>query len=124
MVSMCMKAGSSAMHAAPIRSARVETLSPDAAVHPQARPPCLPDFILRVQGEPLGHPVVIVDTMGYADQAYRERKGRMHGIMSSALDGAPVVDHDFGQPEEMTQEERNKAIGRKIIKLVLKAKAS
>jgi uncharacterized protein YjiS (DUF1127 family) len=97
-------------------------VGPDLACDGQPRPPCVPDFILRVQGESPEHPAVIVETVGYADDAYRQRKLRMHEIMAQAFNGAPVVSHDFVHPEDMTQEERGQAAKRAIIRLVLKQK--
>ena len=61
--------------------------------------PCIPDFILRAAGVgPRGRSVVIAETMGSADEAYRARKARTHRLMAAALGGAPVVMHDFHAP--------------------------
>ena len=62
----------------------------------EARDPCLPDFILWAEADHrIQHRAVVVETMGFADDAYRDRKHRTHGLMSRILDGAPVVEHDF-----------------------------
>ena len=62
----------------------------------EGRDPCIPDFILRSAGAGAGgRGTVIVETMGYADEAYRLRKARMHEIMSAALEGALVVLHEM-----------------------------
>ena len=73
---------------------------PDGA----ARPPCIPDFIVRA-GK--GGVAAVVETMGYADDAYRSRKARMHPAMSSAVGGAPVIAHDFHQPAGLPQGRRD-----------------
>jgi hypothetical protein len=44
----------------------------------EGRDPCIPDLILRSAGAGAGgRGTVIVETMGYADEAYRLRKARM-----------------------------------------------
>jgi hypothetical protein len=45
-----------------------------------------------------GAKTVVVETMGYADVIYRQRKMRTHAQMSVLCGGAPVIHHDFHQP--------------------------
>ncbi len=75
----------------------------------EARDPCLPDFILWAEADHcIQHRAVIVETMGFADDAYRDRKHRTHGLMSRILDGAPVVEHDFWSPADRPQAQRDR----------------
>ncbi len=41
---------------------------------------------------------MIVETMGYADVGYRERKQRIHHLTSQSLSDTPDVEHDFHLP--------------------------
>ena len=73
------------------------------------RPPCIPDFMVRAttaDGAPAR--VVIVETMGFADEAYRARKRHTHALMRAALAGATVVVHDFHEPRGVLQSWRAK----------------
>jgi len=73
-----------------------------------APPVLLPDFIVHRHGHAeAGSTTVIVETMGYADTAYRERKARTVPAMSRALGGVPYVKHDFHYPSAKTQDERD-----------------
>ncbi len=75
----------------------------------EARDPCVPDFILWAEADhAIQHGVVIVETMGFADDTYRERKHYTHGLMSRILGMAPVVEHDFHLPEGMLQKQRDR----------------
>jgi hypothetical protein len=53
---------------------------------------------------------VIVETIGYADEAYRLRKARMHEIMSAALEGAPVVLHEMSGAVRGEKRDRDRAL--------------
>ena len=75
----------------------------------EARDPCLPDFILWAEADHgLQHEAVIVETMGFADEVYRDRKHRTHGLMSRILGGAPVVEHDSWSPGGIVQDQRDR----------------
>lgn len=75
----------------------------------EARDPCVPDFVLWAEADhAIQHGVVIVETMGFADDSYRERKHRTHGLMSRILGGAPVVAHDFWSPAGVAQGQRDR----------------
>lgn len=65
----------------------------------------IPDFILRSEDAP-GHRAIIVETMGFSDPMYRERKARIHPLMAQFVANAPVVEHDFHEPR-CPQPERN-----------------
>ena len=59
---------------------------------------CKPDFILRVQGDGVKHPVIVIETMGSDSQRYRERKLRMHKLferIENSPQPIPVIEHDF-----------------------------
>ena len=74
-----------------------------------AREPCLPDFLLWARPVPHGgREAVIVETMGYPDALYRERKARSHALMRHVLGGAPLVSHDFHLPADQSQPERDR----------------
>ncbi len=75
----------------------------------EARDPCLPDFVLWADADHgVRHEAVIVETMGFADGVYRDRKHRTHGLMSRILGGAPVVEHDFWSPGGIVQGQRDR----------------
>jgi hypothetical protein len=61
---------------------------------------------------------VIVETMGYADEAYRLRKARMHEIMSAALEGAPVVLHEMSGAVRGEKRDRDRALWRGVMGLI------
>ncbi len=70
--------------------------------------PCIPDFLLDADRVPSGGASsVIVETMGYADAEYQERKQRIHALMSRSL-AAPLIKHDFHLPAEQSQPERDR----------------
>ena len=75
----------------------------------EARDPSLPNFILWAEADHrIQHQVVVVETMDFADDAYRDRKHRTHGLMSRILGGAPVVEHDFWSPADRAQAQRDR----------------
>jgi hypothetical protein len=51
---------------------------------------------------------VVVETMGYADAIYRQRKVRTQTRMSVLFGGAPVIHHDFHQPPGLSQQIRDR----------------
>ncbi|MBN9560438.1 MAG: hypothetical protein J0H14_06865 [Alphaproteobacteria bacterium] len=70
------------------------------------RPPCIPDFVMQSATA-----TAVVETMGYADAAYRERKLRVHPAMAAAL-GGPVLMHDFHEPPGRLQAWRDERFWR------------
>ena len=70
---------------------------------PSAHEPIIPDFIVRATS---GRSVVL-ETMGYEQSAYRDRKARIHLAMSKACQDAQVIEHDFCFPAEWSQEQRD-----------------
>ena len=69
--------------------------------------PIIPDFIVEA-GEGQAARRAVVETMGYAEEAYRARKRRLKPEMAR-LARAPVIEHDFHLPEGMPQKERDSA---------------
>ena len=89
------------------------------AAESDPRPPLLPDFLVRAQAEGDARiATVIVETMGFADQAYRGRKQHLHPAMSDAL-GAPVVLHDFHEPPARPQAWRDDRFWRELCRALL-----
>lgn len=76
-----------------------------SAVAPRA--PCIPDFILRAGCDGETARTVVVETMGFADAAYRARKRLMHPLMAVLLGDAPVIAHDFHEPADLPQARRD-----------------
>lgn len=88
-------------------------LGPEGPAEAAPRPPCIPDFVVRA-GDASEPSVVIVETMGFAEKDYRARKDRMHAMMSAALGGAPVVQHDFHEPADWAQTWRDSRFWRDV----------
>jgi hypothetical protein len=65
--------------------------APDASA--DARPPIIPDFVVRAKAASGREATVIVETMGYDDERYLERKRHVHPLMRAALGGALIVLH-------------------------------
>ena len=78
------------------------------------RPPCLPDFITRASGADGTAKAAIIETMGFADPDYRERKKRSHALMSLAVGGAPVIMHDFYEPAGRLPPDRDREFWRAV----------
>lgn len=83
-----------------------------------AREVVIPDFIVRSNDAP-GNKTVIVETMGFADDAYRSRKVRMHEKMSMCLDSAPVVEHDPHFPQGLARQDRDESFRKWLIRMLL-----
>ena len=71
------------------------------------RPVLIPDFVVGAAAPGAAERTVIVETMGFADAAYRTDKARIHPLMRAALGGAPVLQHDFSQPAGWPQRDRD-----------------
>lgn len=60
---------------------------------------CLPDFVIEPIGQGVTHPTVVVETMGYSDVDYRDRKKRLRPLFEKVgiqigTEPTPVVEHD------------------------------
>ena len=84
-------------------------IGPDTGPEVQPRPPCIPDFVVRS-----GAATAIVETMGFADAGYRNRKVRVHAALTAALAEAPVVLHDFHEPPGRAQDWRDSRFWREL----------
>ena len=73
----------------------------------EPRPPCIPDFVLRAARHEEAGRTAIAETMGFPGEEYRTRKERVHPLMSAALGGAPVIEHDFHLPSSVVQDRRD-----------------
>lgn len=79
-----------------------DNLSLKVAPHPVL----IPDFIVRY---PARHRTLVVETMGYSDKNYRQRKIRTHALMIEALksqgagEEVEIIEHDFHFPVEHKQ---------------------
>jgi hypothetical protein len=68
-----------------------------------AREVCIPDFLLRARGPKYDQRIVVVETMGYDDAKYRERKRRMRPLFEQIGPGphpVPVIEHDRYLPNK------------------------
>lgn len=91
-------------------------IGPEVAEDENPREPCVPDFVVKIEPK---HPdgdgnQIIVETMGFDADDYRTRKARMHPLMSQALNGADVIEHDFHRPGCKTQYERDTVFWRRV----------
>jgi hypothetical protein len=90
-------------------------IMPDGATDAAPIPPVVPDFLVgRVEEGPARRPRVVVETMGYGDDAYRARKRGIHLVMQLALGDAPLVLHDFHAPVGVPQVERDRRFWREL----------
>lgn len=87
----------------------------------EAREVCKPDFVLhyRRKGEPTKY--VIVETMGYANPLYRERKLRMRSLFANIKGGEPphpIIEYDRfkGMNTQMLDKEFMSAVCKAIIR--------
>jgi len=65
---------------------------PDSDVD-TSRESCIPDFLVEANRVPKGgRSLLVIESMGYADPQYRERKQRTHTRMSLATGLSPVVE--------------------------------
>jgi hypothetical protein len=80
----------------------------------RSRPPVIPDFIVTVRDRDGSVKRAVVETMGYADEGYRERKARLHPEMQEAAGATSVIEHDFQMPAHWQQEWRDKQFRREL----------
>lgn len=75
-------------------------------VEETSREICLPDFIVRARGSEIANETVVVETMGYSSESYRNRKERMRELFEAVDRGStgvrsPVIEYD---PFEITSQ--------------------
>jgi hypothetical protein len=93
----------------------VDTVSVDA------RPPVIPDFVVRAKAANGREATVIVETMGYDDARYLERKRFIHPLMRAALNDAPIILHRpqiKGPGSEVAGNEFNRVLLRAIFRQI------
>lgn len=78
-----------------------------ASGQPESRPVVMPDFVVTGQIAGAETRTVAVETKGFSDEGYRERKARMYPLMSAAIGDGPVVSHDFHRPPATSQRSRD-----------------
>ena len=79
-----------------------------------APPPLIPDFIVTVRDRDGSVKRAVVETMGYGDQGYRDRKERLHPQMRQAAGALAVIAHDFHEPGHWQQEWRDNRFRRDL----------
>jgi hypothetical protein len=79
-----------------------------------SRSPVIPDFIVTVRDPDGREQRAVIETMGYADQGYRERKARLHPEMQRAAGATMVIEHDFQEPAHWQQDWRDKQFRREL----------
>jgi hypothetical protein len=75
-------------------------------------PPLIPDFVVTGCDRDGGQRRVIVETMGYADDGYRNRKRVLHPQMARAAGAMAVLEHDFHVPAHWHQAWRDERFKR------------
>lgn len=92
----------------------LESIAPEQHADGTALPPIIPDFIVTARGRDGRERRIVVETMGYRDLGYRERKERLHPRMQHAADAAAVITHDFHEPGHWQQEWRDNRFRRDL----------
>ena len=87
-------------------------LRPPASTDDAPRPPLIPDFLVGVVGPGGVRRNVVVETMGWSEPLYRERKERLHAEMAQVC--GPVLMHDFHQPADADQAWRDNVFWRAL----------
>ena len=89
-------------------------LRPPSLLDEPPRPPLIPDFLVRAAAGSDGtsHRPIVIETMGFAEANYRERKERLHGEMVRAC--GPVLVHDFHRPQNTEQPWRDATFWRAL----------
>lgn len=83
-----------------------------------ARPPIIPDFIVRAKAANGLEGTVIVETMGYDDARYLERKRHVHPLMRAVLNDAPIVLHHPQMKGSAAETEFNRILLRSIFQQI------
>lgn len=92
----------------------MESLGPAADGDGTPLPPLIPDFIVTARYADGSERRVLVETMGYADEGYRQRKLRLHPEMQRAAGAAAVLEHDFQLPGPWPQDWRDNRLRRAL----------
>ena len=81
----------------------MESLGPAQREDGTPLPALIPDFVVTARYPDGGERRVVVETMGYADDGYRNRKLVLHPQMGRAAGAIAVVEHDFHVPAHWQQ---------------------
>ncbi len=101
--------------AAVIIEKSMESIGPETDASGTPCPPLIPDFIVTARYRDGGARRAVVETMGYADEGYRERKLRLHPEMQRAAGAAAaVIEHDFQLPGHWRQDWRDNRFRRAL----------
>jgi hypothetical protein len=92
----------------------MDSLAPDRWPDGRPRPPVIPDFLVTVRDRDGSMKRAVIETMGYADKGYRERKARLHPEMLDAAGASAVIKHDFQFPAHWQQDWRDKQFRREL----------
>ena len=85
----------------------MESIAPGEAEDGTPLPPLIPDFVVTARYRDGRERRVVVETMGYADDGYRNRKRILHPQMGRAAGAMTVLEHDFHLPQRWEQEWRD-----------------
>jgi hypothetical protein len=85
----------------------MESIATTETEHGTPRPPLIPDFVVTTRYRDGTERRVVVETMGYADEGYRDRKRILHRQMARAVGATALLEHDFHFPERWRQEWRD-----------------
>ena len=85
----------------------MELIAPGEAEDGTPLPPLIPDFVVTARYRDGRERRVVVETMGYADDGYRNRKRILHPQMGRAAGAMTVLEHDFHLPQRWEQEWRD-----------------
>jgi hypothetical protein len=96
----------------------MDSLAPDQGADGTPLRPIIPDFIVTARERDGQERRVVIETMGYSDQGYRERKARLHPEMQRAADAVAVITHDFHEPGPWQQEWRDNRFRRNLWRIL------
>ena len=96
----------------------MDSIAPEQGAEGVPLPPIIPDFIVTARERGGQERRVVIETMGYSDQGYRERKARLHPEMQRAADAGAVINHDFHEPGHWQQEWRDNRFRRELWRIL------
>ncbi len=96
----------------------MDSIAPEQGPEGVPLPPIIPDFIVTARERGGQERRVVIETMGYSDQGYRERKARLHPEMQRAADAGAVINHDFHEPGHWQQEWRDNRFRRELWRIL------
>lgn len=84
----------------------------------ETRETCVPDFLVTASLPGGASTLLVVETMGYGDDFYRDRKLRTHAVMRRVF-GREPIEHDFLRPDNEAQPARDKRFRKRLIRETL-----